>query len=167
MRIVIRMTLQNGNPSSPHLAQERMNASGSIAKNVACPLHGHLNKVTWWLARFASEMFSPESSEAKSAWEWGYLTGLWHDLGKFAPDWQRYLRGKVDPHSDELSGKVDHSTAGALHSGSLILLSGIFRHIRSQVITQDFWMGYRTMPASPHGSLNWIFLIISHRFLRW
>ena len=84
-------------------------------RNLA-PYHGHLNNVAWWTARFASEMFSPESNEAKSAWEWGYLTGLWHDLGKFAPEWQQYLRGKVDPHTDEVSGRVDHSTAGAQHS---------------------------------------------------
>ncbi len=80
------------------------------------PYHGHLNKVAWWTAHNASQMFQQDSSEAKSAWEWGYLLGLWHDLGKFAPEWQQYLRSKVDPHSDEIVGKVDHSTAGAQHS---------------------------------------------------
>lgn len=80
------------------------------------PYHGHLNKVAWWTARFATEMFTPHSPEAKSAWDWGYLAGLWHDLGKFPPEWQEYLRAKVDPHADDVSGKVDHSTAGAQHS---------------------------------------------------
>jgi CRISPR-associated endonuclease/helicase Cas3 len=80
------------------------------------PNHGHLNKVAWWTAKFASEMFAPDSPEAKSAWDWGYLAGLWHDLGKFAPIWQTYLKSKVDPHTDDVSGKVDHSTAGAQHS---------------------------------------------------
>lgn len=80
------------------------------------PDHGHLNKVAWWSAKFASEMFTPDSTEAKSAWDWGYLAGLWHDLGKFAPEWQEYLKSKSDPHSDDISGKVDHSTAGAQHA---------------------------------------------------
>ena len=80
------------------------------------PDHGHLNKVAFWAAKFASEMFAPDSTEAKSAWNWGYLAGLWHDLGKFAPIWQNYLKSKTDIHSDEVSGKVDHSTAGAQHS---------------------------------------------------
>lgn len=78
--------------------------------------HGHLNKVAWWSAKFAAEMFPSTSDAAKSAWEWGYLAGLWHDLGKFAPEWQEYLKAKVDPHADEVSGKVDHSTAGAKHA---------------------------------------------------
>ncbi len=80
------------------------------------PYHGHLNKVAWWTAKFASEMFTPGSPDAKSALDWGYLAGLWHDLGKFAPDWQAYLESKSDPHSDDVSGKVDHSTAGAQYA---------------------------------------------------
>ena len=78
--------------------------------------HGHLNKVAFWAAKFASEMFRPDSTEAKLASDWGYLAGLWHDLGKFAPVWQNYLKSKSDIHSDEVLGKVDHSTAGAQHS---------------------------------------------------
>lgn len=78
--------------------------------------HGHLNKVAWWSGKFAAEMFASDSDAAKSAWEWGYLAGLWHDLGKFAPEWQKYLKTKADPHVDEVSGKVDHSTAGAQHA---------------------------------------------------
>ena len=81
------------------------------------PYHGHLNKVAFWTARFAEEMFAPDSAEAKSAHDWGYLAGLWHDLGKFAPEWQTYLASKADPHVSESDGtpskKEDHSTAGA------------------------------------------------------
>ena len=80
------------------------------------PAHGHLNKVAFWTAKFAAEMFLPDSAESKSAHDWGYLAGLWHDLGKFAPVWQSYLKSKSDIHSDEVSGKVDHSTAGAQHA---------------------------------------------------
>lgn len=77
--------------------------------------HGHLNKVAWWTANFAGGMFSAVSDDAKAAREWGYLAGLWHDLGKFAPAWQDYLRKKsgANIHTDEVVGTVDHSTAGA------------------------------------------------------
>ena len=69
------------------------------------PDHGHLNKVAFWTASFAAAMFAPDSAEAKSAWDWGYLAGLWHDLGKFSEAFQARLRGECEG--------VDHSTAGA------------------------------------------------------
>jgi CRISPR-associated endonuclease/helicase Cas3 len=77
--------------------------------------HGHLNKVAHWTAIFAAEMFPP-GLDRESARQWGYLAGLWHDLGKFAPVWQNYLKSKSDPHADEVAGKIDHSTAGAQHA---------------------------------------------------
>lgn len=81
------------------------------------PYHGHLNKVAWWAAKFAAEMF-PECKDREAAQQWGYLAGLWHDLGKFAPKWQTYLASKADPHTAEATGtpakKEDHSTAGAI-----------------------------------------------------
>ena len=77
------------------------------------PGHGHLNKVAYWTANFAAEMFPAASPEAATASHWGYLAGLWHDLGKFAPEWQEYLKSKTDIHTDDTTGTVDHSTAGA------------------------------------------------------
>ncbi len=85
--------------------------------------HGHLNKVAWWAAKFASEMFAPGSKEAEAAWQWGWLEGLWHDLGKCAPEWQAYLTSKVDIHADEVGGaplkREDHSSAGAIFANTL------------------------------------------------
>ncbi len=77
--------------------------------------HGHLNKVAWWTAKFATEMF-PNGKDGNAAREWGYLAGLWHDLGKFSPAWQRYLSSKSDVHRGEIELRVDHSTAGAQHA---------------------------------------------------
>lgn len=82
------------------------------------PQHGHLNKVAHLAGRFAAEMFPKSSQEQAAARQWGYLAGLWHDLGKFSPEWQEYLKFKSNPHGDEVSGKVDHSTAGAKHAAS-------------------------------------------------
>jgi CRISPR-associated endonuclease/helicase Cas3 len=92
------------------------------------PYHGHLNKVAYWSATFAAEMFQAKSEESKSAHQWGYLTGLWHDLGKFAPEWQTYLESKTDPHADEIAGKVDHSTAGAQHAAKSHLLGHLLAY---------------------------------------
>lgn len=47
-------------------------------------------------------------AEGFGAKELARLAGLWHDLGKYAKQFQTYLRDSV--------GRVDHSTAGALHA---------------------------------------------------
>lgn len=92
------------------------------------PYHGHLNKVAYWTAQFAAEMFPKDSPESQSAHQWGYLTGLWHDLGKFAPEWQAYLASKADPHTAEATGKIDHSTAGAQHATQRNLLGHLIAY---------------------------------------
>lgn len=50
--------------------------------------------------------------------EWGYLAGLWHDLGKFSTEFQQYIRaaGGIDAHLEGRPGRVDHSTAGGLQA---------------------------------------------------
>jgi CRISPR-associated endonuclease/helicase Cas3 len=77
------------------------------------PHHGHLNKVAFWTAKFAAEMFHANSPESTNAHQWGYLTGLWHDLGKFSEKFQTYLSTAQDSHSSEIKEKTDHTTAGA------------------------------------------------------
>ncbi len=47
------------------------------------PLHAHLHKVAH-LAKRLAEKFG--------AGELGYYAGLWHDLGKYNPEFQRYLQ---------------------------------------------------------------------------
>jgi CRISPR-associated endonuclease/helicase Cas3 len=48
--------------------------------------------------------------------EWGYLAGLWHDLGKYSSDFQKMLLSSSDAHIETTHNKVNHSTAGAIHS---------------------------------------------------
>jgi hypothetical protein len=55
------------------------------------PDHGHLNKVAFWTARFAMEMFATPADREK-AWHWGYIAGLWHDLGKFSSEFQGHAQ---------------------------------------------------------------------------
>lgn len=66
------------------------------------PGHGHLNKVAHWTAKFAEEMVGATDTSIR---EWGYIVGLWHDVGKYSIDFQDRLRGLLQ--------RVDHSTAGA------------------------------------------------------
>ncbi len=59
------------------------------------PMEQHLQNV----AKLAAESASPFGGE-----QWTYLAGLWHDLGKYNPDFQRKLEGETL--------KVVHSEAG-------------------------------------------------------
>ncbi|MFT3767477.1 MAG: CRISPR-associated endonuclease Cas3'' [Minicystis sp.] len=74
------------------------------------PLVDHLTEVAAGAARFA---------EAFGAAEWARLAGLWHDLGKYAGAFQGMIRAAngFEAHLEgEVSGRVDHSTAGAVHA---------------------------------------------------
>jgi CRISPR-associated endonuclease/helicase Cas3 len=44
---------------------------------------------------------------------WGRLAGLWHDLGKYQPAFQRYIGADPEEHC-ESAGRTAHSGAGAL-----------------------------------------------------
>lgn len=78
---------------------------------VGHPLADHLRAV----AALASG-FSDSFGSAR----WGYLAGLWHDLGKYRAGFQRYIQQTHDPDA-HIEGRVagrdkTHSTAGALHA---------------------------------------------------
>lgn len=49
--------------------------------------------------------------------DWGLLAGLWHDLGKYHPDFQRMLHDVVQGLPKR---HVDHSTLGALHASEIV-----------------------------------------------
>ena len=60
-------------------------------------------------------------AEKFGAGDWGRLAGLWHDLGKFQPAFQSYIRREsgFDPEAHlegSVPGRVDHSSVGALHA---------------------------------------------------
>ncbi|MEW5947916.1 MAG: CRISPR-associated helicase Cas3' [Thermodesulfobacteriota bacterium] len=72
-------------------------------------LRDHLTGTAENAARFAAEF---------GCAEWGRLAGLWHDLGKYSDDFQRYIRAVTDPdaHVERKQGHVNHSTAGGVHA---------------------------------------------------
>ena len=62
--------------------------------------------------------FSQAFEMAEPTQRWAYLAGLWHDLGKYRPGYQRYLLQSNDPDG-HIEGKVggrekSHSAAGAM-----------------------------------------------------
>ena len=78
-------------PGSPHLLAEHLTEVGRRAA-----LH--------------AEPFGPA---------WAQLAGVWHDLGKYRPGFQAYIRQTADAHIEgKLPSRSDksHSAAGALHA---------------------------------------------------
>jgi CRISPR-associated endonuclease/helicase Cas3 len=49
---------------------------------------------------------------------WAEVAGLWHDLGKYSKAFQDMIRSAsgLDAHIESAPGRVDHSTAGAIHA---------------------------------------------------
>lgn len=87
--------------------------SDALAHSGGHSLAAHLQSVASIAADFSSA-FEP----ATAAQRWAYVAGLWHDLGKYRPGFQRYLRQSDDPNA-HIEGKVGgrektHSAAGAL-----------------------------------------------------
>jgi CRISPR-associated endonuclease/helicase Cas3 len=77
------------------------------------PLEKHLKNVAE-MARSFAEFFG--------AGEWGYLAGLWHDIGKYSDEFQKMLGAEEgsDAHIETKPGRIDHSTAGAKHASNLL-----------------------------------------------
>lgn len=73
-------------------------------------LREHLNGVAQRAAAHARPFCSQD---------WGYLAGLWHDLGKYRPGFQSYVRLDPEAHVEQrlpLASAKTHSAAGALHA---------------------------------------------------
>ncbi len=81
------------------------------------PLEAHLLSTAKRAAAFAAEFGGSDHA---------FLAGLWHDLGKYSPEFQAKLRCDADAHCEQVTpcaaagssgrARVDHSTAGALHA---------------------------------------------------
>jgi CRISPR-associated endonuclease/helicase Cas3 len=89
------------------IAHVKKNPDGSWAE--PHHLHDHLNSVAKKAGEFAAEFGNKD---------WGELYGYWHDLGKFLPAWQKYIRREsgydVNAHIEGSNNRPNHSTAGAV-----------------------------------------------------
>jgi len=76
-------------------------------------LEDHLKNVAEMARKFADEF---------DAGDWGYLTGLWHDIGKILPAFQSFIRkvAVLDAHLEGKAGRVDHSSAGAVRAVQIL-----------------------------------------------
>ncbi len=94
--------------TTQYLAHVRRNDDGSFAIH---HLDEHLRAVRDLAGEFASSFGHAD---------WGRLAGLWHDLGKYSPAFQSYIAREsgFDPeaHIEGGKGRVNHSSAGALHA---------------------------------------------------
>jgi len=87
--------------------------SEPLAHSGGHQLADHLHAVANMAAVF-SQAFDSDTATQR----WAYLAGLWHDLGKYRPGFQRYLQQSNDPNA-HIEGRVGgrektHSAAGAL-----------------------------------------------------
>jgi CRISPR-associated endonuclease/helicase Cas3 len=94
------------NSSDDVLAHVRQDDTGQWLHH---SLEDHLHGVATLVEAFTA---------AFNADDWGKVAGLWHDLGKYRSDFQRYIRSAsgYDAHIETAPGRVDHSTAGALYA---------------------------------------------------
>jgi len=75
-------------------------------------LSDHLVNTAHLAALFAKEFNNKE---------WGWMLGLWHDLGKYSADFQDYIKVNSGyEEDDQLRAKSDHTSAGAIHAVGLL-----------------------------------------------
>lgn len=97
-------------PENKPLAHVRQDKSGEWYEHL---LDEHLRGVAVMAADFASAFESTD---------WANIAGLWHDLGKYSAEFQRYIKSVsgYDRANAHIEGgapsRVDHSTAGAIHA---------------------------------------------------
>jgi CRISPR-associated endonuclease/helicase Cas3 len=95
-------------PTQKFLAHVRQDSAGAWHEHY---LDEHLQGVANMAAAFAV---------AFNSGDWASVAGLWHDLGKYSDEFQHYIKTvsgyDAEAHIEGKAGRVDHSTAGAIHA---------------------------------------------------
>ncbi len=96
--------------------------------------HVRINDEQTWIYHDLVDHLTHTASRAKrfaqafNGGDWASTAGLWHDLGKYRPAFQQYIRNASgcdpDAHAEGLPGRVDHSAAGAIHAVTQLGLPG-------------------------------------------
>lgn len=99
-------TKDNKTPALAHVSQD---PNGDWREHA---LDEHLNKVAKRAEEAAKKFCSAD---------WAKIAGLWHDLGKYSVEFQEYIKKTsgyydAEAHIEGSPGRVDHSTAGAIHA---------------------------------------------------
>src|SRR3990167_9764174 len=102
------MGRMNDKPENKPLAHVRQDKSGNWHEHL---LDEHSHGVASRAREFAEYFNSAD---------WASLAGLWHDLGKYSNEFQHYIKTvsgyDAEAHIEGKPGRVDHSTAGAIHA---------------------------------------------------
>ncbi len=105
------MSAMNYHPENiKALAHVRQDKSGVWYEHL---LDEHLREVANLAGKFAKHFDSED---------WASLAGLWHDLGKYSTEFQQYIKSVSGYDRENANieggapGRVDHSTAGAIHA---------------------------------------------------
>lgn len=111
---MIALTMMNDNQVKETLTAQRILAH--VTKDADSVWREHsLEKHLQDVSRSAGEFSQPFGGA-----EWATLAGLWHDLGKYREAFQRYIKSAsgydAEAHLEGVKGRVDHSTAGAIHA---------------------------------------------------
>lgn len=82
-------------------------------------LEDHLFSVAKLAGLFAAQMNAGQAPNPASG-AWAELAGLWHDLGKYQPAFQKYIASAsgMEAHI-EAPGRVKHAVAGAIHAAEM------------------------------------------------
>ncbi len=91
-------------------------ASGKFAIH---SLEDHLFSVAK-LARLFAAQFDVFKKQPSDSAAWAELAGLWHDLGKYQPAFQKYIAtvSGMEAHI-EAPGRIKHAVAGAIHAAEV------------------------------------------------
>jgi len=98
------------------LHHQKSGVSTKLAHVAPCANGGwkehHLDEHLTAVSRLASGF-----AKGFAGQNWASAAGLWHDLGKYRPAFQNYIRSAsgYEPEA-HVDGRVDHSTAGAIHA---------------------------------------------------